>query len=128
MNDQEFLTAFEQHTLHEFPHRSHIRMAWLYLRAERWEQGCARIQHGLRAFAAAHGAHRKYHQTITEFWARLVQHCIDCHPEIDDFDAFLELCPFLLNGKIITSHYSSPVLHSETARATWIAPDLVPMP
>jgi hypothetical protein len=128
VNDQEFLAAFEQHTLQEFPHRSHIRMAWLYLRRDGFEIGSARIQHGIQAFAAAHGAHRKYHQTITEFWMRLVQHAIDCHPEISDFEAFLALCPFLLNGKIIASHYSPSMLHSEEARQHWIAPDLIPMP
>jgi len=73
MNDQEFLTAFEQHTLAEFSHQSHIRMAWLYLRADGWEKGQERIQREIQNFAAALGATRKYHQTITLFWASTVQ-------------------------------------------------------
>ena len=37
MNDREFLRAFEQFALphHDFPHRAHVRVAWLYLRGHR---------------------------------------------------------------------------------------------
>ena len=128
MNDQEFLTAFEQGTLAEFPHKSHIRMAWLYLRAEGWEKGQEHIQSGIQNFAAAHGATSKYHRTITLFWARLVQHAIENQPEIDNFEAFLEKYPFLLNSKLISAHYSGVLIQSEGARQGWIEPDLIPLP
>jgi hypothetical protein len=128
MNDQEFLTAFEQHTLSEFPHKSHIRMAWLYLRSDGWEAGQERIQRGIQNFAAALGATNKYHQTITLFWARLVQHAIDDKPEIDGFDTFIEHYPFLLNKNAISAHYSTSLVQSEAARRHWIEPDLLPMP
>jgi hypothetical protein len=128
MNDREFLTAFEQHTLSEFPHRSHIRMAWLYLRADGLELGHQHIERGIQEFAAALGATHKYHQTITLFWARLVQHAIDCQPDIDDFDAFLGKYPFLLNGRLIAAHYSTALLQSDEARSGWVEPDLIPMP
>ena len=39
MNDMEFLTAFEHGTLHHFPYRAHLRMAWIYLRKEGWKRG-----------------------------------------------------------------------------------------
>ena len=128
MNDQEFLRAFEQHTLTEFPHQSHIRMAWLYLRAYGPQEGQARIQQGIQDFAAAQGATRKYHQTITIFWSRLVQHVIDTHPDTDDFESVLTAFPPLLNPKSISAHYSAALLQSETARHAWVEPDLQPMP
>src|SRR5260221_8148370 len=128
MNDQEFITAFEQHTLSEFPHKSHIRMAWLYLRADGWEIGQERIQREIREFAAALGASRKYHQTITLFWARLVQHAIEHETQIDDFDTFIQNYPFLLSSRAISSHYSPMVIQSEEARQSWIEPDLRPLP
>jgi len=128
MTDQEFLTAFEQHTLTEFPHRSHIRMAWLYLRASGWERGQEQIRQGIQQFAAALGADRKYHETITVFWARLVNHAINCDPGIDSFDVFIERYPFLLNGKLQASHYSRDLIASEAARQRWIEPDLLPLP
>jgi|SRR5579859_7589083 len=128
MTDQEFLSAFEQRTLSEFPHRSHIRMAWLYLRTNNWEAGQVHIREGIQRFAAALGASRKYHETITLFWVRIVKHAIDHAPEINDFSAFIEKFPFLLDTKIITAHYSSALLGSEDARRVWREPDLLPMP
>ncbi len=128
MNDQEFLRAFEAHTLSEFPHKSHIRMAWLYLRADGWEKGNIQIQNGIRDFAATLGASRKYHQTITMFWARLVQHAIEHQPDINDFDRFLEKYPLLLNGRVISFHYSATLIQSEEARNQWMEPDLLPLP
>ena|SRR5579863_2738018 len=128
MTDQEFLTAFEQQTLNEFPHRSHIRIAWLYLRANGWEIGHVLIRSGIQRFAAALGASGKYHETITFFWARIVKHAIECAPEIDDFDRFIDKFPFLLDGKIITAHYSSALIGSENARRTWCEADLRPLP
>ena len=128
MTDQEFLTAFEQQTLSEFPHRSHIRMAWLYLRANDWEAGQAHIRDGIQGFAATLGASRKYHETITLFWARIVKHTIDHAPEIATFDAFIVTFPFLLDTKIIAAHYSSALLGSENARRCWCEPDLRPLP
>ena len=128
MTDQEFLTAFEQHTLSEFPHRSHIRMAWLYLRASGWERGQQQIRQGIQRFAAALGATGKYHETITLFWARIVNHAIDCDPGIDDFDAFVERYPFLLNSKLHLAHFSRDLIASESARQGWVEPDLRPLP
>jgi hypothetical protein len=128
MNDNEFLTAFEQHTLAEFPHRSHIRMAWLYLRANDWETGQMRIRDGIQSFAGALGASRKYHETITLFWARIVKHAIDHAPEISDFNTFVEKFPFLLDSKAIAAHYSSTLIGSENARKVWCEPDLSILP
>jgi hypothetical protein len=116
MTDQEFLTAFEQRTLSKFPHRSHIRMAWLYLRANDWTAGQTRIRVGIQRFAEALGASRKYHETITLFWARVVKHAIDHAPEIDNFDVFIARFPFLLDPKIIAAHYSTELIGSENAR------------
>jgi len=128
MTDQEFLAAFEQQTLSEFPHRMHIRMAWLYLRANDWDAAQARIRDGIQRFAATLGASRKYHETITLFWARIVKHAIDHAPEIDDFSAFIEKFSFLLDSTIIAVHYSSALLGSEHARRVWCEPDLRPLP
>jgi hypothetical protein len=100
----------------------------LYLRAEGWEKGQEHIQRGIQEFANALGASRKYHQTITLFWARLVQHAIDCEPEIGEFETFIQMYPFLLNSKAIFAHYSPVRLQSEEARHEWIEPDLIPLP
>ncbi len=127
MNDQMFLTAFEDGSLHEFPHRAHIRMAWLYLRAYGLEEGTRRIRAGIQHFAGQHGATQKYHETITVFWARLVHHAIMNDPSIADFDTFIRQYPILLNLKAINQHYSHDRLWSESARYEWVEPDMSPM-
>lgn len=130
MNDSEFLKAFEDCTLPHgaFPHRAHLRMAWLYLRADGWEIGIQKIADGIRRFAAASGADNKYHETITVFWARMVSYAISCASEIADFDVFIETFPHLLDSTLLKRHYSVDVIRSEAARRAWIAPDVIPMP
>jgi len=128
MNDQEFISAFEQGTLPHFPHQAHLRMAWIYLRADRWEKGKARIIDGIRHLSVAHGAPQKYHETITVFWARLVKHAIDHAPHITDFHAFADTYPMLFDKKLISKHFSAERLASEQARQGWIEPDLLPLP
>lgn len=128
MNDSEFLKAFEAGTLPHFPHQAHLRMAWLYLRQNTWEEAQARIREGIRHFAEVHGADRKYHETITLFWARLVWHCIDQAPEITDFEQFIMRFPLLMRGESIAQHYSLSLLRAEAARKAWVEPDLRPLP
>jgi len=130
MNDSEFLAAFESLTLphDQFPHAAHIRMAWLYLRRDGWELGVQHIRQGIQRFAESHGAIRKYHETITLFWARAVHYAIAQSPEITDFSAFTAAYPHLLDTRIIQRHYSREHLWSDAARREWVEPDLQPLP
>src|SRR5690242_2841050 len=104
--DRHFLQAFEQDTLPHFSHRDHIYMAWLYLRADGWEEGYRKISDGLRQMSAAHGVPDKYHETITRFWAQLVYHALQQTPEITDFDVFADQFPVLFDSRAISQHYS----------------------
>jgi len=124
MNDQEFLKAFEDCTLEEFPHRSHIRMAWLYLRKLGYPEGSAKIKEGIKKFAAAKNATTLYHETITEFWIRLVQHVIENHPA-ESFEEFFASFPPLQDSKSIFRHYTKDFLMSEPARSAWLNPDVL---
>jgi hypothetical protein len=130
MNDSEFLKAFEDCTLphDQFPHRAHVRMAWLYLRANAWGTAVQKITDGIRRFAAGNGADGKYHATITIFWARLVRDALSCAPEVTDFEGFIERNLHLLDGGLLKRHYSGEMIRSDAARHEWIEPDLRPMP
>ncbi len=128
MNDQEFLHAFETAALDAFPHRSHIRMAWLYLRRDGLEQGSRHIVEGIQKFAAALGASTKYHETITQFWALVVYAALQETPAEDDFERFVAVHPHLLNSKLISDYYTPERLKSDTARYNWLEPDLKPLP
>jgi hypothetical protein len=130
MDDRTFLQAFEEGTLppSEFSHRGHIRMAWLYLREYGWDEGIVRIRSGIQTFAARLGATTKYHETITIFWARLVQHMMSEQPQLETFDDFLAHFPQILDNRLIQQHYSAELLWSPLARGQWVEPDLVLMP
>ncbi len=127
MQDHEFLQKFEDARLSTFPHHDHIRMAWLYLSHHGWDEGYTKIQIGLKHFATAHDAPQKYHETITQFWAKLVYHCIQTSPDIHDFKQFLETFPILLDKNAMMRHYSADVLWGSDARNEWIEPDLIAM-
>ncbi|MGH3405726.1 MAG: hypothetical protein ACRDRJ_25020 [Streptosporangiaceae bacterium] len=45
-----------------------------------------------------------------------------------DFDSFAARHPRLLDKRLLRGHYSSSVLASARARASWVEPDLAPFP
>jgi len=107
-------------------HRQHVRLAWLVIRADGPDAGGDHVARMLRRLADAHGEADRYHETLTRFWIHLVAHAIEVEPEIDDFDAFVERFPLLLDGSIIRRHWTSETL--ESARATWVEPDVLALP
>jgi hypothetical protein len=126
MTDDEFLARFENHTLDEFTHRDHLRVAFAYSRrggVAAAIQGARRI----RGFAEAAGATRKYHDTLTVAWARVVAHLAGCHPALA-FGPFLDEHPELQRRDLMLGHYSKALLFSDAARAGFIEPDLLPLP
>ncbi len=128
MDDQTFLHAFEGQHLPQFTHQDHLRMAWLYLRGHGWENGLAKVRSGLITFANAHGVPQKYHETITCFWAWAVYQALQLAPEIETFDLFIERYAHLLQGNLMTEHYSADLLRDPKARQSWVAPDVMPLP
>jgi hypothetical protein len=130
LDDRTFLAAFEACAIpnHAFRHREHVRMAWLYLRRDGAEQGEQKVVDGIQRFAAAHGATQLYNDTLTRFWARLIQHHIDLDASLADFNAFITRYPRLLDSGLAFRHYSRDLLFSEPARRQWLDPDLRPFP
>jgi hypothetical protein len=125
MTDEEFLQAFEECTLEEFHHPDHIRMAWIYLRKFGYESGSAKVKEGIKRFAIAKNANTLYHETITQFWIRLVQHVIDSKPVAKTFEEFFASFPPLQDSKSIFRHYTKDFLKSEISRNVWCEPDLL---
>lgn len=111
-----------------FGHREHLQLAWRALEESPADEATERVEAAIRSYAEAHGAARKYHRTLTEFWVRLVDHARRARPEIRDFDAFLETFPLLLDRSLAGRHWSDEALWNDEARAAWREPDLRPMP
>jgi hypothetical protein len=126
LTDAEFLRRFEAHALDSFSHRDHLRVAFAYARRGGLEaavEGARRI----RGFAEALGDRRKYHETMTVGWARIVgRRAVESAPLT--FPAFLDTHPELLRRDLLHAHYSRALLSSPQARTAFVEPDLAPLP
>ena len=123
MDDRDFVTAFESCTLPPdlFPHRAHVRLAWLYLREHGLHDSLRRYSDGIRRYAATLGAAGKYHHTITWAFLFLIHERIAAgrSATFDDFAAANED----LFGPVLERYYSPETLASELARKTFVMPD-----
>ena len=130
LTDDEFLARFFGLTFgtDEFHHRDHLRLAWLAVRRHGPIAAEAVVSDGLRRFADHHGRASRYHETMTRFWVRLVAHCIESRPDLQDFDAFMAAFPMLSEPALFEKHWSREAMFAAGARAAWREPDLVPLP
>ncbi len=108
-----------------FGHREHVHLAFI---AARRGDAADLLRDWIRQIAASHGAPDRYHETITAAWARIVAQHVLAAPAITDFETFAARYPALLDKSLLTRHYSQAVLASPAARASWVAPDLAPIP
>jgi hypothetical protein len=128
--DARFVQAFFDGTLPpaQFHHRDHVRLAWYVTRHHDLASATHMITTGIRAFASGHGHPQKYHETLTQFWIRIVAHCSASQPQVADFAAFLTQFPFLLDKDLPYRHWQRETLAQPQARAQWVEPDLLALP
>jgi len=110
-----------------FGHREHLELAWSYLRRYHIDEAVEVMTAAIRHVARRHGAPDKYHETITRSWLQFVA----VHQQrwgAQSFEAFLERNPDLLNRNLVEHYYSRELIFSDSARATWVDPDLHPLP
>jgi hypothetical protein len=127
MDDRAFVEAFESCTLgpEEFHHRDHVRLAWIYLRAEPPARALARFAEGLKRFAAALGKAGLYHETITWAYLLLIRERMDRQGDAASFEAFAAANPDLMTWKpsVLAAYYHDETLASPLARRTFVMPD-----
>src|SRR5207248_7941666 len=131
MNDDDFVQAFMDGSLppEQFHHRDHLRLAWLLIRRLDVELATITIASGIQRFAARHGHAEKYHETLTQFWVRIVgHHMVRVRPDITDFETFIATFPQLLDKGLPSRHWQRETMGSATARARWVEPDLLALP
>ena len=128
--DDAFVVAFLTGSLppHQFHHRDHLRLAWVLVRLTGVDEATRRITSGIRYFATLHGQAGKYHETMTQFWVRIVAHAVAARPEITTFDAFLAAFPLLLEKDLPYRHWQRETMASPAARAQWVEPDMQALP
>jgi hypothetical protein len=127
--DAEFLAVFERGGFpgNGFPHRAHLRMAWLYISSLGPEQAIDKAAVGIRNLAEQNGVPTLYHDTITRAWVYAVAAAIG-HSSSKTFNDFMDEHPRLLDKHLLLEHYTKEVLTSPEARAAWVAPDISPIP
>jgi hypothetical protein len=136
------VSAFENATIpaSEFTHAAHIAVALSYLESFPPEQALERMREKIRAFAAHHGADNLYHETLTTFWMRLLEHVAstsNVDPSRRSVSAKADLPLWRRINLIVDdwtkrrpveAHYSEELIKSQAARDKWIPPDRLPTP
>lgn len=128
--DDVFARAFlaDQLPPERFHHRDHLRLAWWLIRERGVAEATRAVTEGIRRFATRHGHAAKYHETLTQFWVRIVAHVMAAHPDVTAFDGLLAAFPRLLDKDLPLCHWRGETLWSPEARACWVEPDLLALP
>jgi hypothetical protein len=123
VSDEDLLAGFAAGTLDAFPHRQHVRVAWLYLGREPLLRAIERFAGDLRRFAAAKGKPGLYHETLTFAFLFLIHERRGGAPE--DFADFEARNPDLFRGNpsVLDRYYRRETLASARARQTFLLPD-----
>ncbi|MGO8951207.1 MAG: hypothetical protein ACLQUY_26845 [Ktedonobacterales bacterium] len=130
MNDDDFVHAFLSGALPNtsFHHRDHLRLAWSLIHQQGEAAAIDTITTGIKRFAHRHGHDDKYNETLTQFWVRIVSFHIEKHPDIKDFEHFLNVCPQLLDKELPCRHWRRETMGTPVARTQWAEPDLLALP
>ena len=146
-NDREvaaLVAAFENASIPapEFTHVAHIAVALSYLNEMPPDQALARVREKIRAFAAHHGVSNLYHETLTTFWMKLLDHLA----ANIDVDASRRRSPRRPKANLplwqrinlivarwgtrapVDAHYTRELIASQAARENWMPPDRLPLP
>jgi len=112
----------------QFNHEAHLRLAYVYLVENDLTAAQERMRGALLGFLATHGIPpEKFHETLTRAWVLAVRHFMSRSPSLC-FSEFSAKSQPLLDSKVMLTHYSSSVLFSPSARASYVEPDLAAIP
>ena len=127
---EELVGAFEAATItpSEFRHSAHIAVGLAYLASAPLGEATERMRSGLQSLSARHNA-TGYHETLTRFWMKLLDHLSKARyshlPLYQRVNAVIESHGTM---RPVLAHYTEGRVFSPEARATWVDPDLMPLP
>ena len=129
--DQDFRRQFEGLTIPrgQFGHREHLRLAYVYLSEHDIETAHRLMRDAILSYLSHLGLDgTKYHETITRAWIMAVRHFMEKTSGTQSFEVLIQTHPVMLDSKIMLTHYSAELLFSPEARASFIEPNLDPIP
>jgi hypothetical protein len=123
--DDEFLEQFTNCTLpaERFRHGDHLRLVWILLHRQPFEQALRGVREGIQRFAAHLGVPHLYHETITTAWVRLLA----THDE-NSFEEFIARNEQQLTRELLHRYWTPELLESPAARSGWVPPDKRALP
>ena len=123
--DDEFLTAFSNCTLpaSSFRHGDHLRLAWLLLHRNPFDEALSLVRRSIQKYAAHLGVPQLYHETITTAWVKLLA----THDEAS-FAEFIARNEHRLDLGLLHRFWTPSVLESDAARMGWVPPDRAALP
>jgi hypothetical protein len=124
VQDAELTQRFLAGTLDSFAHRDHVRVGFLLLCANEFDEATLILSNRIRAMAAAAGDPNKFHATRTTAWMHLIESRRMAGSPPGDSEAFLRSHPELLRSSLLNDYYSAELLRSDGARAQYVQPDL----
>jgi hypothetical protein len=137
MDDEELLRRFESCTLthDQWNHEAHIRVAFLYIRANPFETALDCIRSGIQRLNAAHevpeGPTRGYNETTTRAFAVIIASTIAAYgvemPTPTSTD-FCKTHPHLLQKTLLRLFYSPSRRMDPRAKKRFLRPDLANLP
>lgn len=113
----------------DFDHKSHVRLAYVYLCSHDADTAHELMQSSLLRFLQHNGVDpMKYHETLTRAWILAIRYFME-HVEVSDSaESFIRADPRMLDPNIMLTHYSASLLFSEDARLRFVEPNLSPIP
>ena len=116
----------------DWTHAAHLIVALCYARLYPAPEALARlraaIQHYNVATAKTKAQATGYHETITLAWFHLVRHFLDVFEDGRSLPALADALVELYSKDELFEHYTRDRLLGAEARATWVEPDLLPLP
>ena len=137
MDDLTLIQQFEDLTLpfDQWTHRTHVKVAFLYLREHGLDGGLERMRAGIKAYNAANdvpeGPDVGYHETVTVAFCRLIDVTMRAWgkdrptPTADDF---CDTHPQLMSPRVLRFFYSPRLGESPEAKICFVEPDLTDLP
>jgi len=134
LEDVDLRIAFEEQAIPHpsWKHRTHLRIAYIYLREHPFEEAMDRIRSGIQKLNAVHEVEETltqgYHETMTRAWMHLVHFTMVQHGEESDSRSFLDQQPQLGVKTIMRLYYSRDRFLTLEAKADFVEPDLAAFP
>ncbi|MET7466392.1 hypothetical protein [Nonomuraea sp. NPDC005501] len=125
--DFDALMAEVMATAERFGHREHVHLTWLAVRRVGVPAAVGLVSDGIQRTTRYARVPQKYHATMSRAWVELVGHHAAEHGE-DDFTAFIDHHPALLDKRLLTRFYQPATLASAQARTGWVEPDRAAFP